>query len=81
MKKDVWHIPIDEKIPKGYRRQFILQLSASRHVITVSPTLGLSYQHSGKTITHAELDQSYDWIGLTVCSIRDELLRLAKPPK
>lgn len=76
MKEQEFRIPLLEKVPKGYRRKFVLDLPAGRQEIEVRGRQWLVYRQRGGVGRHN--GDSLDWIQECVERIRGELEELAQ---
>lgn len=77
MKNHESRIPLTEKVPKGYRRRFVLELPTGRQEIEVKGQQWLIYRQTG-TVVGRHLSDTLDWIQECVMRIRGELEDLAK---
>lgn len=64
-------IPLNERVPEGYRRRFVLVLEAGQHEIEVRQKEGMVYRFAGSSGPQTGL--ALDWIQETVDGIRAEL--------
>lgn len=72
MSRNHFKLPLDGKIPKGYRHRHVLLLATGRQEIDVSGRRGAFYRQTGD-VQKSEGGLVMDWLAATITRIRFEI--------